>query len=128
MKLNNQPLTPAPIPSLMPEVANAREGHREAVLVGGCYNFGVAHGASGLDDGGDAVLGGLVNAVAEGEEGVGGEHRAFDGKLGAHRADAHRVNARHLTSADADRLAVAGVDDGVRLRVLADRPSEEKRL
>src|SRR2546423_5273399 len=111
----------------MPEVPDAREDHREAVLVGGGYDLRVAHGAAGLYDRCDAVPGGLVNAVAEGEEGVGREHGTFDGKLRAHRADAHRVNARHLTSADADGLTGARVDDCVRLRVLADRPSEQER-
>src|SRR2546421_2243175 len=111
----------------MSEMPDAREDHREAVLVSSSDHFGVAHGAAGLYDRGDAVPGGLVNAVAEREEGVGREHGAFDRKLRAHRADAHRVNARHLSSANADGLTGARVDDCVRLRMLADRPSEQKR-
>src|ERR1043165_4784524 len=111
----------------MPEMPDSSEDHRQAVLVRGGDCLSVAHRAAGLDDGGDAVTGGLVNAVAEGEKGVGGEHGAFDGKLRAHRADAHRINARHLARADAYGLPVARVDDGVRLRVLADRPSEQER-
>src|SRR5256714_7565830 len=111
----------------MPEMPDAREDHREAVRVRGGDHLRFAHGAAGLYDRGDAVLGGLVNAVAEGKEGVGRERGAFDGKLRAHRADSDRVNARHLTRADADGLAVARVDDCVRLRVLADRPSEQER-
>src|SRR5947209_6645972 len=111
----------------MPEMPDAREDHREAVLACGGDHLRLAPGAAGLYDGGDAVPGGFVNAVAEREEGVGREHGVFDGKLRAHRADAHRVNARHLTRADAYGLARARVDDCVRLRVLADRPREQKR-
>src|SRR2546423_15387859 len=111
----------------MPEMPDAREDHREAVLVGGGYDLRVAHGTAGLYDRCDAVPGGLVNAVAEREEGVGREHGAGDGKPRAHRADANRVDARHLTRADADGLPGARVDDGVRLRVLADRPREQER-
>src|SRR5207253_11165727 len=51
-----------------------------------------------------------------------------DGKLRAHRADADGIDARHLAGADADGLAGARVDDGVRLGVLADRPGEDERL
>src|SRR3712207_3218530 len=110
----------------MPEMPDAREDHRQIVLVGGGDDFGVADGAAGLDDGGDAVPGRLVEAVADGEELVGGERGALDWKLHAHRADADGIDARHLARADADRLARARVDDGVRLRVLAARPGEEE--
>ena len=40
------------------------------------------------------------------------------------RSDAGGIDAAHLAGADADRLAVLGVDDGVRLHVLADLEGE----
>src|SRR2546421_3367109 len=89
----------------MSEMPDAREDHREAVLVSSGDHFGVAHGAAGLYDRGDAVPGGLVNAVAEGEEGVGREHGAFDRKLRAHRADAHRDSARTRLNSSDDQMS-----------------------
>ena len=40
--------------------------------------------------------------------------------------DSDRVDAAHLAGADADGLAVFGIDDGVGLDVLADFPGEEQ--
>lgn len=59
-------------PNLVAEVADAGEYHRHAMLVGGLDGFVVADRAAGLDYCRYARLGGEVNAVAEGEEGVGG--------------------------------------------------------
>jgi nucleoside-diphosphate-sugar epimerase len=72
---------PEPEPELcqggsMAEVAAAGEDHGHAVLVAGGEGLVVALRAAGLDDRRDPGGGGDVGAVAEREEGVGGEHGA----------------------------------------------------
>ena len=49
---------------------------------------------------------------------------ALRGVLGLARGDAGGVDAAHLAGADADRGAVLGIDDGVRLHVLGDPEGE----
>src|SRR5512135_330538 len=66
-----------PVSFLVAEMPHAGEYHRHAVLIGGGDDFLVPHGAAGLDHRGDASLGGRVNAVAEGEEGIACHHRAL---------------------------------------------------
>ena len=73
-------------------------------------------------------------AVGEGEEGVGRDDRALGQRLGKARClgrverlaggDARGIDAAHLAGADADRGAVLGIDDGVRLDVLGDAEGE----
>src|SRR6185503_2505645 len=65
----------------VPEVAHAGEHHRRAPLVRGGDHFRVAYAAAGLDDGGRARLQDDVDAVAEREEGVGGDHRAGERQI-----------------------------------------------
>jgi hypothetical protein len=110
-------------------MTEAGEHHGDALLVGGGDHLGVAHGAAGLDDRGGAGLGQHVEAVAEGEEGIRGDHAAGDdeaGVLGLDRSDARGVDAAHLAGADADGHAVLAVHDGVRLDVLGHAPGEQQ--
>ena len=60
----------------MSELAAAGHDHREAVAVGGLDDFRVAHGAAGLDDGGHAGGGRLLDAVGERKEAVRRQHAA----------------------------------------------------
>src|ERR1035437_2848941 len=110
----------------MPEVPHSGEDHGHAQLIGGGDDFFVAHGASGLDNGGGASGGYGFEAVGEGEEGVGGGDAALERQHGLHGAEAGGVHAAHLARADAEGLAVARIDDGVRLDVLADAPGEKQ--
>ncbi len=110
----------------MPEMANAGEDHGHAQLVGGGDHFFVAYRAAGLDDGGGSGLGYGFKAVGERKEGVGGGDAALERQHGLHGAEAGGVHAAHLARAHAEGLAVAGVDDGVGLDVLADAPGEEQ--
>ena len=78
-------------------------------------------------DGADACFGGLIEPVPEWEEGVGRHHRtgdleAFVGCLDG--GDARAIDATHLTGTDADRAAIATIDDGVGLDVLDHLPGE----
>ena len=66
----------------------------------------------------------LVDAVAEREEGVGGDHRARGRELRLQGGEARGVDAAHLARAHADRLPAVRVDDRVRLHVLAHGPGE----
>ena len=56
----------------MAEVADSGEEHGQAQAVGGGDNFLIALRASGLNDGGGSGFGDFLDAVGEGEEGVGG--------------------------------------------------------
>src|SRR5688572_27479661 len=56
----------------MPEVAYAGEHHRDAALVGGGDDFGIAHAAAGLDHRDGAGLGQRIEAVAERKERIRG--------------------------------------------------------
>src|SRR5882762_10922133 len=58
------------------EVPHARENHGHAALVGGGDHLVVAHAAAGLDHRSCAGLGHHVEAVAEREKGIRGDHRA----------------------------------------------------
>lgn len=111
---------------LMLEVAHAGEEHGHAMFVGGLDGFLVPDGAAGLDDGGDAGSGRGVNRVPEGEESVRGHDAALDGLPGLHDAYLGGVHAAHLSGADADEFGTLGIDDGVRLDVLAALPGEEE--
>ena len=110
----------------MAEVADAGEDHGEAEAVGGGDHVLVLHRAAGLDDGGGSGCGYGFKAVGEGEEGVGGGDAACERQDGFHGAEAGGVDAAHLARADAEGLAVAGVDDGVRFDVLAHAPGKEQ--
>ena len=84
---------------------------------GGGDHLVVADAAARLDHGGDPGVGRGVEAVAEREEGVARAHAAVGPAGGAVGGDAGRVEPVLLAGADAERLAVLGVDD----RVAGDR-------
>jgi len=91
----------------------SRKDHRHPVFVSSLDDLGVAKRLAGLDDGGDAGLGGHVHAVAEGKEGIRTEHSSLSRHIGFHPGDFYRVHPAHLSRPDADELIFAGVDDGV---------------
>src|SRR5690606_12145731 len=67
----------AAVPYSVAEVAHAGEYHGNARFIRGVDHFLVAHRAAGLDHRADADGGGIVDAIAEREEGVGGHDRAL---------------------------------------------------
>src|ERR1700722_5932983 len=111
-------------------MADAGKDHGDTELIGCLNDLGVANRAPGLNDRRGAGRGYGFQAISEWEEGVRGRDRAGEGENGLQGAETRGVDAAHLPGADADGLAVAvgeaGVDDGVRLDVLADRPGEEE--
>ena len=112
----------------MAEVAGAGEGHGEVAFVGGGDDFGVAHGAAGLDGGGGAGFGSGDEAVGEGEEGITTHDTSFEGEFGFAgfpNGDAAGIDAAHLTCADAEGAIGANVNDGVGFEVFDDAPAEE---
>src|SRR5688572_30018741 len=115
-------------PPSVPEVPEAGEDHREAEAIGGGDDVGVLHAATRLRDGGDAMLGGRLDAVREREERIGREHAAGGLIPCLLTCNLHRNHARHLACADAHRALGLREDDGVRLHVLADAPSEVEAL
>ncbi len=103
-------------------------------FVGDGDHLAVTHGSSGLDDRGRAGFDRRNQTVGERKEGVGGgdrtpreglgQARHLSGFLGLVRAETRGIDPRHLARSDAHRRAVLGVDDGVRLHMLGDRPCE----
>ena len=107
---------------------HAGEHHGDAVLIGGGDHLVVAHAAAGLDDGLGARLRECVEAIAEGEECIGGHRRAGEREFRALRlgcGDAHAVDPAHLAGTDAERRAVAAEHDRIRLYELGDAPRVE---
>ncbi len=103
--------------------------HGHAVLVGGGDHLAVAHRTPRLDDGGDPVFGGQIDAVAEREEGIGTHCRAFQIQLfllRLHGGDARREHPAHLPGADPENHAVPAVDDGVGFDELHHLPGEQQ--
>ncbi len=70
--------------------------------------------------------GDFLDAIGKREEGIGSGHRALERQDGFHGADFAGVYAAHLSRADAYRLAVASVENGVRFHVLADFPGKKQ--
>ena len=107
----------------MLEVADAGDDHGYAVGVAVVNGVLVADGSSGLYHGVDSGLMGYLDAVGEGEEGVGGHDSSV--KVEAKRACLgdgllEGVDARCLSDAAGKQLAVFGQYDGVALAVLYD--------
>src|SRR5208337_3555486 len=115
-----------PFRASMAEVADAGEDHGHAQPVGGSDDFLILDRAAGLDDGGGSGLGYGFKAVGEGKEGVGGGYATLEREDGLHGSEAGGVYAAHLAGADAQGLAVAGIDDGIRFHVLRYAPGEEQ--
>jgi hypothetical protein len=110
----------------MAEVADSGEDHCHVVLVRGVDHILVADGASGLNDRRRAGFGDDFYSVGKWEEGVGCGDTALEGEYGFHGTDLGGIDAAHLACADADTLAVLGVENCVGLHVLADFPGEKK--
>jgi hypothetical protein len=110
---------------LVAEVSHPGKEHGEAKAVGGFDDFGVALGASGLDDGGGSSFGDFLYAVGKREKGVGGGNSTLQRELRFHGTDFGGVNTRHLSCADANSLSITSIDDSVGFHVLADFPREE---
>ena len=66
----------------MAEMAVAGEDHGDARGIGGGDDFFVTHGATGLDAGGDAGIDGGLQAVVEGEHGIGGDDGSVEIETG----------------------------------------------
>ena len=110
-------------------MAHAGEYHGHAVFIGGGDGFLVAHRPTRLNDGADTGFGGLVDAIAEREEGVRGHHRALHfqpGVTGLDTGNARTVDAAHLPGADTDGHRVLAIDDRIGFHILADAPGEQQ--
>lgn len=113
---------------LVAEVAGGGEEHGDVVFVAGGDGVGVVFGSAGLNDGGDTGSGRLIDAVAEGEEGIGGEDGPPAPLAGLVGGDVHGIDAAHLPRSDADEGVVASEDDGVGFDVLHAAPGEFEAL
>ena len=110
----------------MPEVADAGEDHGYAQPVGGGDYVLILDAAAGLDHGRRARFCNGFKTVRKREEGVRGGDAARKREYGFHRAEPRRIHAAHLACANAECLAVFGVDNSVGLDVLGDAPGEEQ--
>src|SRR4029078_8533264 len=114
---------------LMAEMPYAGEHDRDPALVGGRDHLVVADAAARLDDSDGAVVGDDRETIAKRKERIGGHDRIRERQarlLRLQRGDACRVDAAHLPGADAERAAVAAIDDRVRLDEPCDAPREEQ--
>ena len=108
-------------------MAHAGKDHGNAMLIGGGYNFVVAHTAAGLNNGADTHLGGLIQAITEGQEGLRGHRRAGDLQPLILCLDVRNngaVDPAHLPCTDAGGEAVFGVDDGIGFNELGHFPGK----
>src|SRR5208283_4105411 len=103
---------------LMTEMPHASHDHRHAMLVGRRYHLRIPPGSSRMDHRADTVGGRDIDAVAEREERVGGEHGAAHLELLVgclEGRDARRVDAAHLPGPDPDGGAAVREHDRVGL-------------
>src|SRR5580704_954534 len=107
-------------------MAYSGEEHGQAQAVGGRDHFGIALRPARLNDGGGSGFGDFFDAIGKRKEVVGGGDGAVQRELGFHRTDSGGVNPTHLAGADAHRLPVASVDDGIGLHVLANFPGKQQ--
>ncbi len=110
----------------MAEVPNAGEDHCDSELVGGSDDVFILYGPAGLNHGSCARGRHGFKAVGEGKESIGGGDGALERQHSLLRAEARGIDAAHLTGAHSHGLAIACIDDGVRLDVLADTPGEDQ--
>src|SRR5688572_3546151 len=80
--------TGPPPRTLVAEMTDPGEDHRDTVFIGGGDHLVVAHRTAGLDDRLDARFGRGVDAVAEREEGIGSHHRTRHHQPGVGGLDA----------------------------------------
>src|SRR3979411_377517 len=104
----------------MSKVPYASKDHGQPQPIRSLYDLLIAHRASGLDNGRSSRFGDLLDAVREGKESIGGSHRTFKWQLRLHCAQLARIDAAHLSGADAHRLPIASIENGIRLHVLAN--------
>ena len=110
-------------------MADAGYDHGDAMFVRCVKDFLVAHGACGMDNGFDALLGNDIYAVAEWEEGIGSGTCAVEVEIGILRfagGDAGAVHAAHLACADAVGLTAFAEHDGVGFDVFGDVPNKQQ--
>src|SRR5438105_1227120 len=115
----------------MTELSLTRKNHRDPMLVRGGHHLGVAHRAARLDDGFNTGLRCLIDAIAEGKEGVGPDDSplgVMSRLLGFVNRHECRVDARHLTRADPDGHPATGEDDRVRLHRRHRAPRKQEIL
>src|SRR5690606_13411288 len=111
----------------MAEMTHAGKYHSHAVFIAGRNGFFVAHGTAWLNYRSDPDLGGVINAVTEGEESIRSHYLACHLQacmLGFNSRDACRVYAAHLACAYADGLIVFCVDNRVGFYKFGDFPGE----
>src|SRR5215212_4693441 len=108
----------------MPEVANAREYERNAVLVAAVDPVLVPERTAGVDDDRDAGLAGFLDRVSPGEreEGVTGEDGALHLVAGFLHRDLYALHAVWLAAAHAEQAPILRDGDGVALHVLHAAP------
>src|SRR5687768_245372 len=102
------------------------EDHREAVAVGGLYDFVVADGASGLDDRAYSGVGQSLHTVGEREEGIAGSDGPVRLLAGLLYGYLRGVDPAHPARSDPDRGPVPGQDYRVTLDHAGHAPDEEQ--
>ena len=112
--------------SSMPEMPYPGEHHGQPQLVGCGNHFLVLDRATGLDHCGCAGGRYGFKPVREREKRIGSSNASHQREHRLHRAKPCGVHPAHLSRANADRLPVARIHNGVRLHVLAHAPGEQQ--
>src|SRR5271165_2903833 len=101
---------------LVAKVTHSGEHHRDAVLVRGSDDFGVALRAARLNDRFDSEFGERIEPVAKRKEGIGGNAgrvHVETGILGLQGGDLTAHHTAHLPGADTHRGLVLDAHDGI---------------
>src|SRR5579864_716347 len=98
----------------MPEMPDSREDHGQSQLVCRSDHVLVLDRPARLDHGGGPGIGYRLKSVRKRKERIGGGNAALKWKHGLHGSKTGGVNTAHLSGANTERLAVAGVNNRVR--------------
>src|SRR5271168_3820647 len=115
-------------PLLVPEVSDSSKNHSQIEPVGCVNDFLVTNRASGLNDRRCAGSCHRFKTVRKREEGVRRNGTVGQRQNSFHGAKLGGIHPAHLPSPYTQGLAIAGIDDGVRLDVLGHFPGKSERL
>ena len=111
----------------MTEVARSRENHRYSSLVSCLDHLGIANRTARLNDRGDSRFDSRLQAISEGEKGIGSQHCAARMFSGFGDSEACCIQATRQTTADAYCCARDCQDDRIRFHMLDGLPGELER-
>jgi hypothetical protein len=110
----------------MPEMPYAGKDHGKPEPVGSFDDLLIADGSSRLNNRRSASFCDFLNTVRERKKGVGRGDGSIERQHSFHCSDAAGIDTAHLPRAYTYTLAIAGVENRIRLDVLANLPRKEQ--